>query len=176
MEKSKIEFAHEKMLEEMKNDLGPVGERLHVWLCNQDDELLINGILKDDRTIKGATEYCYAQGAKEAQRFGSHGVFDATPEWEHEMATKYFTSETIDPKELMEWPTAPKEKSKVETKEVVKEVIKEVVKEVYVTPTMEQIGEYIANETAEQKLERTKKTRKITKMMEKEHQESLFDE
>lgn len=30
MEKSKIELAHEKMLEEMKSDLGPVGERLHV--------------------------------------------------------------------------------------------------------------------------------------------------
>ncbi|WP_159641637.1 hypothetical protein [Erysipelothrix anatis] len=172
MEKSKIELAHEKMLEEMKSDLGPVGERLHVWLCNQEDEILIDGILKSDRTIKGATEYCYAQGAKAAQRFGNHGVFNNTPEWEFEMATKYFTSETIDPKELKKWPTAPKEKSMVETKEVVKEVVKEV----YVTPTMEQIGEYIANETAEQKLERTKKTRKIAKMMEKEHQESLFDE
>ena len=176
MEKSKIELAHEKMLEEMKSDLGPVGERLHVWLCNQEDESLIDGILKSDRTIKGATEYCYAQGAKEAQRFGNHGVFNNTPEWEYEMATKYFTSEVVDPKDLKKWPTVPNEKSKIETKEVVKEVIREVVKEVYVTPTMEQIGEYIANETAEQKLERTKKTRKIAKMMEKEHQESLFDE
>ena len=168
------ELAHKKMLEEMKNDLGPVGERLHVWLCNQDDESLLKGILRDDRTIKGATEYCYAAGAREAQKFDRIGVFDATPEWEHEMATKYFTAETIDKKELMKWPTSPK--SEVKTKEVVKEVIKEVVKEVYVTPSMEQIGEYIANETAEQKTERTKKARKIAKMMEKEHQESLFDE
>lgn len=44
--------ALEKMLEEMKQEHSDTEDCIHTWLCQQQDEKLFQGILKEDRTIK----------------------------------------------------------------------------------------------------------------------------
>ena len=52
------EQALEKMLKELETEHDDTVEYIHNWLCNQNDEFLFQGILKEDRTLKGAEAYC----------------------------------------------------------------------------------------------------------------------
>ena len=128
MNESMREQAHEKMLAEIKDSKSSVAERLHVWLCNTDDEELIQTVLKPDRNLNQATEYLYAKGSKIAHK----GVADVTQEMEQAWAREYYL---------------PSEKGET----IEKEVIKEVEKVVYRTPTAEDIGAYLMQQKQSKK-------------------------
>lgn len=49
-----IEQAHAKMLEEMNKPHSMAEDHIHNWLCNQTDEELIAGIIKQGKSIKSA--------------------------------------------------------------------------------------------------------------------------
>lgn len=57
--------ALEKMLKEMNKNHSGAEDVIHNWLCDQDDEKLLEGILKEDRSIKGAMQYCVSQASKQ---------------------------------------------------------------------------------------------------------------
>lgn len=61
------EKALEKMLEEMSNSHSATEDIVHNFLCTQDDEKLNQGILKKDRTIKRAIQYCASKAIKFAE-------------------------------------------------------------------------------------------------------------
>lgn len=146
---------HDKMLKEVEASKGnTITERLHVWMCNCDDPMLTQALLKEDKTLNKATEYLYAKGSKIAVS----GVADVTPELEIEWFKEYLLKEMVDSKDLMKLPSnnGP---SKGETK-VVEKIVE------VVNPTFDQIASYI---------KQTKKQKAIEKK-EKEPEESLKDE
>ncbi|MCH4175929.1 MAG: PcfK-like family protein [Streptococcaceae bacterium] len=61
------EQAMEKMLIEMNEKHSGSEDAIHNWLCEQNDMELFAGILKEDRTIKGAMQYCTSQAKKQAE-------------------------------------------------------------------------------------------------------------
>lgn len=66
--------AMEKMLIEMNEKHSGAEDAIHNWLCDQEDELLFEGILKVDRSIKGAIKYCTSQASK--QKNGNVAMID----------------------------------------------------------------------------------------------------
>ncbi|HEL2210111.1 TPA: hypothetical protein TZH46_000875 [Streptococcus suis] len=64
------EKALEKMLDEMNKEHSPSEDRVHNWLCEQEDDELFQGILKDGYTIKASLEYA----KKKAREFAQNGV------------------------------------------------------------------------------------------------------
>lgn len=64
------EKALAKMLEEMNKEHSPSEDRVHNWLCEQEDDELFQGILKDGYTIKSSLEYA----KKKAREFAQNGV------------------------------------------------------------------------------------------------------
>lgn len=68
--------ALEKMLEEMKEKHSDTEDCIHSWLCQQQEEELFQGVLKEDRTIKGAVAYCLSQAKKQAGNSQSAMVSD----------------------------------------------------------------------------------------------------
>lgn len=59
-----------KMLDEMNQEHSPSEDRVHNWLCEQEDDELFQGILKDGYTIKASLEYA----KKKAREFSQNGV------------------------------------------------------------------------------------------------------
>lgn len=57
-------MALEKMLKEMQDKHSGAEDAIHNWLCDQGDEKLLRGILNQERTIKGAMQYCISQAEK----------------------------------------------------------------------------------------------------------------
>lgn len=49
--------ALDKMLKEMNQEHSPSEDRIHNWICEQDDDELFQGILKDGYTIKCSLDY-----------------------------------------------------------------------------------------------------------------------
>ncbi|EGO9444348.1 MULTISPECIES: PcfK-like family protein [Enterococcus] len=68
--------ALEKMLEEMKEKHSDTEDCIHSWLCQQQEDELFQGVLKKDRTIKGAVAYCLSQAKKQAGKSQSAMVSD----------------------------------------------------------------------------------------------------
>lgn len=95
--------AMEKMLIEMNVKHSGAEDAIHNWLCDQEDELLFEGILKVDRSIRGAVKYCTSQASK--QKVGKVAMIDN--ETVFGWVKKYFMTKT-----------APKSSEKV-TAEVV---------------------------------------------------------
>lgn len=62
------EQALEKMLKELETEHDDTVEYIHNWLCKQNDESLFQGILKEDRTIKGAVTYCMGKAQEQAEK------------------------------------------------------------------------------------------------------------
>lgn len=155
---------HEKMLNEMNTaKVNPVMERLHNHFCNVTDLKILKGIMKDDRSLLGASEYCYKKGMAFQMKFGNIGVADVTPEMEIDWAEEYFKLKKIEDGQLKKWPIP---KGEIVYKD--REVIKEVVKEVFVgTPSAEHIAEFIES----QKVVKQPKV----KVEVKEENLSLFD-
>lgn len=135
------EKANKKLLKEIDvKEYNSVMERIHVYLNNSNDEKLLQAVLKEDRTLLGASMYCYKKGSELQVEIGSMGVADVTPEMEIEFVHEYYHAKKISEEDLMNWP-----QPKGEIKEIIKEV--EVVKEVYRgTPTMEDIAKYFADQ------------------------------
>ncbi|MCC4085621.1 Cas9 inhibitor AcrIIA9 family protein [Enterococcus faecalis] len=75
-QESKQEQAFEKMLKELETDHDSTLEVVHNWLCRQTDEALFLGILKKDRTLKGAMTYCIGKAQEQAQNHSSAMVAD----------------------------------------------------------------------------------------------------
>jgi hypothetical protein len=66
--------AFAKMLKEMQEKHSGAEDAIHNWLCDQDDETLLQGILKEGHTIKGAMQYCVSQAEK--QKTGNAAMVD----------------------------------------------------------------------------------------------------
>lgn len=70
------ELAFEKMLKELEVEHDSTLEVVHNWLCRQTDEVLFLGILKEDRTLKGAMTYCIGKAQEQAKDQSSAMVAD----------------------------------------------------------------------------------------------------
>lgn len=124
--------ANEKMLIEMDADHTGAEDVIHNWLCDQDsDKELYAGILKEDRTIKGALQYCANQAKK--QKTGNVAMIDDNTVfgWVRE----YFVSDDIDvsalEKELMVSTSEPAAKPVAKKKPKVKKAKKEISMDVF---------------------------------------------
>ncbi|MFS7001180.1 Cas9 inhibitor AcrIIA9 family protein [Carnobacterium maltaromaticum] len=82
--------AMEKMLIEMNVKHSGAEDAIHNWLCDQEDELLFEGILKVDRSIRGAVKYCTSQASK--QKVGKVAMIDN--ETVFGWVKKYFMTKT----------------------------------------------------------------------------------
>lgn len=69
--------ALDKMLEEMEKKHSVNEDAIHNWLCDQDDDLLFQGILKEGKSIKGAVSACRDK-AKSKARDGMAMIEDKT--------------------------------------------------------------------------------------------------
>lgn len=83
--------ALEKMLEEMNKKHTPSEDAIHNWLCDQEDEELLNGVLKEGRTIKGAMQHCMAEASK--QRVGNAAMIDDPTVFS--WVRRYFTDDSV---------------------------------------------------------------------------------
>lgn len=113
-----------KMNEEMATPHFKELTLIHNLLCDTTDDLtLMEGILKDGKSIKGSFEFIYETTAK-AVKSGARSA-GLTQDEVLELLKKYFADEEAnldyDPSEKI-----PSSKTKIEVKEVVKEVIKEI--------------------------------------------------
>ena len=81
--------AHAKMLQEMNGEHSGAEDAIHNWLCDQDDETLLQGILKEGCTIKGAMKYCVSQAEK--QKTGNAAMVDDQTVFS--WVRKYFVSD-----------------------------------------------------------------------------------
>lgn len=89
------EKALEKMLDEMNKKHSGAEDSIHNWLCDQTDDKLFEGILKNGRTIKGALQYCASQASKQKSNNVAMIDDDTVFRWVY----KYFTDEKA-PKNL----------------------------------------------------------------------------
>lgn len=78
-----------KMLKEMQEKHSGAEDAIHNWLCDQDDETLLQGILKEGHTIKGAMQYCVSQAEK--QKTGNAAMVDDKTVFS--WVRKYFVSD-----------------------------------------------------------------------------------
>ena len=104
--------AIDKMLKEMEKDHSPTEDVIHNWLCNQEDQELFTGILKEGKSIKNSLSFC-ASKARAQQTSGSVAMVDYSTVfgWIRE----YFLSDGPEPK-----PTNVKVKSLAADKPKVK--------------------------------------------------------
>lgn len=83
--------ALEKMLNEMNKKHSGAEDVIHNWLCDQNDENLFEGILKKDRSVKGAMQYCVSQASK--QQSGNAAMVDAQTVFS--WVNTYFVSDKV---------------------------------------------------------------------------------
>lgn len=88
--------AHEKMLKEMNEEHTPAEDEIHNWLCNQDDEKLLAGILREDRSIKGAMQFCVSNASKVRVGSGAMIPDETVFGW----VFQYFIKEKVDQVEV----------------------------------------------------------------------------
>ncbi|MCP8849160.1 PcfK-like family protein [Latilactobacillus curvatus] len=77
-----------KMLVEMNEEHSSAVDQIHNWICNQDDEDLLNGVMAEDKTINRAMKYCRDK-AKESAKDGVAMIEDATV---YGWVKEYFTT------------------------------------------------------------------------------------
>ncbi len=82
------EKALSKMLQEMQNNKSRAIDKIHTWICNQDDQKLFEGILKDGKTLENAFKYA----AKKAMVQQISGVAAVDDEEVYEWIVEYFKS------------------------------------------------------------------------------------
>jgi len=80
--------ALEKMIVELATNKIKSIDKIHTWLCNQNDDELFAGIVKDGKTLLNAFKYC-ANKAKDQQVDGGAMVDD---EDVYEWVVEYFKS------------------------------------------------------------------------------------
>ena len=77
MTKNNYFLAIAKMLDEMSNASDSQLHTIHNWLCDQeDDNELMEGILKENRSIAGSMEYCAEKARKQAQSGARFAMVD----------------------------------------------------------------------------------------------------
>lgn len=106
--------ALDKMLEEMNKSHTGAEDAIHNWLCNKTDEKLLEGVLKEGRTINGAMKYCSSEAAK--QKSGNVAMVDDATVFG--WVKKYFISKNI-----------PKSSAKVSAKVVTSDSVPKMKKE-----------------------------------------------
>lgn len=108
--------AFAKMLKEMQEKHSGAEDAIHNWLCDQDDETLLQGILKEGHTIKGAMQYCVSQAEK--QKTGNAAMIDDQTVFS--WVRKYFVSveqiETGNTQAVVTVGATPDPKAKTERK------------------------------------------------------------
>lgn len=108
--------AHEKMLKEMNEEHTPSEDHIHNWLCKQDDEKLLQGIISDGKSIKGSLEYC----ASKSHEYESNSVAMVHHETVFGWVREYFVNDDIKPKKITPKPkpveSKPQTKKKKENK------------------------------------------------------------
>lgn len=114
--KSIQQEALDKMLKEMNESHTGAEDAIHNWLCNQDDDLLAKGILKIDRTINGALNFC-TQKASELKN-GNVAMIDDTTVFS--WVKEYFLLDKIDIKKVSAKVKISSEKSEPVEKKVKK--------------------------------------------------------
>lgn len=84
-------LASEKMLLEMNKKHTEVEDIIHNWICDQEDDLLFEGVLKEDRSIKGAVSYCMSQASRRKTGQMAMADSDTVFRW----VKKYFTADKV---------------------------------------------------------------------------------
>lgn len=85
-----------KMLVEMNKTHSSTEDSIHNWLCNQEDESLFTGILKEDKTINGAMLYCM----KKASSLKVNNTAMVDDQTVYDWVKEYFTLEKVDDKKI----------------------------------------------------------------------------
>ncbi|MBC1824204.1 Cas9 inhibitor AcrIIA9 family protein [Listeria seeligeri] len=85
------EKALEKMLDEMNGIHSGAEDVIHNWLCDQEEQAIFEGVLKKDRSIKGALKYCSSRASKQQ----SEGVAMIDDETVFSWVRKYFTADKV---------------------------------------------------------------------------------
>lgn len=67
-----------KLLDELKAEHTAELDKIHHWICRQEDSELVKGILKADRTLQGGLTYCYDKAKEQAKGKQSLVVDDDT--------------------------------------------------------------------------------------------------
>lgn len=118
------EQALAKMLVEMNEEHSPAVDQIHNWLCNQDDEELLNGVMAEDKTINRAMAYSRDK-AQESAKDGVAMIEDATvygwvkeyfttPDLAIDKPTPEYTHETVEVPEELRMPAETKATDKPE--------------------------------------------------------------
>ncbi|MGX6962285.1 Cas9 inhibitor AcrIIA9 family protein [Vagococcus xieshaowenii] len=111
-EQQVVEKALAKMLKEMLEKHSNEEDRIHNWLCEQThDEELMKGIIKKDRTIKGALQYA----KQKAKSFAENGCACIEEGTVFSWVKEYFLLVKLDTKKSKSKPK-PKPKKKVTEK------------------------------------------------------------
>ncbi|NQP32692.1 hypothetical protein HO924_10940 [Streptococcus suis] len=103
-----------KMLDEIATTTDDQLHAIHNWLCDQEnDSELMAGILKENRTIAGAMEYCGEKARNQAEQGARFAMIDYSTvfDWVRE----YFLLDET-PKEKREREAKEQKKSKPTTK------------------------------------------------------------
>lgn len=82
------EKALAKMLEELNKPHDIAMDRIHNWICDQEDEDLFQGILKDGYSIKCSLDYA----KNKARKFAENGVACIDDETVYGWVKEYFLS------------------------------------------------------------------------------------
>lgn len=83
--------ALDRMLEEMKDNHSSAEDRIHVWLCNQNDEELWNGIMSKSKSIHEAMDYC----SSKAKEFATNNVAMIDDNDVFSWVKEYFTAKDL---------------------------------------------------------------------------------
>lgn len=84
----------QKMLKEMESKHSPAIDKIHNWLCDQDDEELYTCIVKEEKTIAGAYKFAENKARKEAVNNCACVDADTVFGWVREYFT---TATTVEP-------------------------------------------------------------------------------
>lgn len=82
------EKALAKMLEELNKPHDMAVDRIHNWLCEQEDEELFQGILKENYSIQCSLDYA----KKKAKEFAKNGVACIDDDTVYSWVREYFLS------------------------------------------------------------------------------------
>lgn len=85
------EQALAKMLEEMNQNHTSAEDRIHNWLCEQDDEELLKGILWKNKSISESIDYC----GQKARQMAMRGVAVVDGEEILSWIREYFTTKDL---------------------------------------------------------------------------------
>lgn len=78
-----------KMLAELNEVHSPAADRLHNWICDQNDDWLFIGVMKEGKSIKSAMKYCQSK----ARALAENGVAVIEDDVVFSWTREYFLNE-----------------------------------------------------------------------------------